>query len=247
MLGDEAESLRLARHQLDELIREVDEEAGEAERRGRGRPGDPNGPASAAADRPRQTDTPSRPEAERLTGPGTDRPQQAGEPERPGGTPREGASADGARSQGDDRRTARANAEGRAEPSGRGGGRVAPERWDDTETRRPMTGEDYLQWSDRLRDVEEMLDERDLREEAARVRDRARAMRAEFVRHGTEPQWDLVRHEITDPLTELRQHISDKLARLQSDDARVPIDRDPVPDRYAELVRRYFENLGGDE
>jgi len=43
---------------------------------------------------------------------------------------------------------------------------------------------------------------------------------------------------------ELRKQVSDSLARLQSDRALVPIDRDPVPERYAELVRRYFETLG---
>jgi hypothetical protein len=93
--------------------------------------------------------------------------------------------------------------------------------------------------------VEEMLTERELRDEAARVRDRARAIRAEFKRHGKEPQWDLVQQQITNPLTELRKHLSDKLAQLQSDEALVPIDRDPVPSRFAELVRRYYENLGG--
>jgi len=109
----------------------------------------------------------------------------------------------------------------------------------------PLTGRDFSQWSDRLRDVEEMLDERDLRDEAARIRDRARSIRAEFTRHGKEPQWDLVKQQITNPLTELRKHLSDKLAQLQSDEALVPIDRDPVPGRFAELVRKYYENLGG--
>jgi hypothetical protein len=93
--------------------------------------------------------------------------------------------------------------------------------------------------------VEEMLTERDLREEAARIRDRARSIRAEFTRHGKEPQWDLVRQQITNPLTELRKHLSDRLAQLRSDEALVPIDRDPVPRRFAELVRKYYENLGG--
>jgi hypothetical protein len=93
--------------------------------------------------------------------------------------------------------------------------------------------------------VEEMLDERDLRNEAARIRDRARSIRSEFTRHGKEPQWDIVKQQITNPLTELRKHLSDKLAQLQSDEALVPIDRDPVPGRFAELVRRYYENLGG--
>ena len=108
----------------------------------------------------------------------------------------------------------------------------------------PITG-DFIPWSDRLRDVEEMLTERDLRDEAARIRDRARSIRSDFTRHGKEPQWDLVKQQITNPLTELRKHLSDKLASLQSDEALVPIDRDPVPRRFAELVRRYYENLGG--
>ena len=111
--------------------------------------------------------------------------------------------------------------------------------------RGPLTGDDFRQWADRLREVEEMLTERDLRNEASRVRDRAQAIRAEFKRHGKEPQWDLVEQQITKPLTELYEHLSDRLARLESDEAMVPIDRDPVPSRFTELVREYFENLGG--
>jgi hypothetical protein len=110
-----------------------------------------------------------------------------------------------------------------------------------------LTGDDYRQWSDRLRDVEEMLEEQTLREEAARVRDRAQAVRAEYTRHGTEPQWDMVRMQIMNPLTELRQRVTERLAQLQADEELVPIDRDPVPGRYAEAVRRYFEDLGEDD
>jgi hypothetical protein len=91
-----------------------------------------------------------------------------------------------------------------------------------------------------------MLTERDLREEVARVRDRARTVRTDFTRHGKEPQWDLVQQEIMKPLVELQEKLRDKLAQLESDEALVPIDRDPVPDRFADLVRSYFENLGGD-
>jgi hypothetical protein len=111
----------------------------------------------------------------------------------------------------------------------------------------PLTGRDFRQWSDRLRDVEEILSEPDLRNDVARIRDRARAIRAEFTRHGKEPQWNLVEQMITKPLTELRNRIGEELAKLKPDEAIVPIDRDPVPGRFAELVRRYYENLGGDE
>jgi len=111
----------------------------------------------------------------------------------------------------------------------------------------PITGVEYTQWSDRLRDVEEMLDVPELRAEAARIRDRARAVRLELKRHSKEPQWDLVQLEIAGPLVELRTRITEELARRESKEALVPIDRDPVPTRYSELVRRYYEELGKSE
>jgi hypothetical protein len=133
---------------------------------------------------------------------------------------------------------------GRTNPNGLGGFQplTGSEGYDPNG---PLTGRDFMQWSDRLRDVEEMLSEQELREEVAMVRDRARAIRAEFTRHGAEPQWDTVQMEITKPLAEVRNRIEEELARLASKKALVPIDRDPVPGRYAELVREYYENLGG--
>jgi len=53
--------------------------------------------------------------------------------------------------------------------------------------------------------------------------------------------------EIAGPLMELRTRISEELARRESKEALVPIDRDPVPTRYSELVRRYYEELGKSE
>ncbi len=111
----------------------------------------------------------------------------------------------------------------------------------------PITGTEYTQWTDRLRDVEEMLDVPELRAQAARIRDRARAVRQDLKRHSKEPQWDLVKMEIAGPLVELRTRISEELARRESKEALVPIDRDPVPTRYSELVRRYYEELGRSE
>lgn len=107
-----------------------------------------------------------------------------------------------------------------------------------------MTGEDFANWSDRLRDVEEMLDQPELRGEAARVRDRARAMRAEFKRHSLAPKWDLVKSQIATPLAQLRDRVADELARRDKTDSLVPIDRDPVPAKFTDLVRRYYEKLG---
>ncbi|HEV2392817.1 MAG TPA: hypothetical protein VG146_10690 [Verrucomicrobiae bacterium] len=108
----------------------------------------------------------------------------------------------------------------------------------------PLTGEDFLPWSDSLRDVEDVLDQPDLRDEVARVRDRARVIREEFKRDQKRPDWAVVRLQLLDPLTQVRDRIADELARRQSREALVPIDRDPVPNQYSDLVRRYYEELG---
>ena len=83
-----------------------------------------------------------------------------------------------------------------------------------------------------------------LRERVAQVRDKAKEFRSEFKRHSKEPNWGLVRQLVADPLVELRRSINEELARRQSDDALVPIDRDPVPRKWADLVRRYYEQIG---
>jgi hypothetical protein len=92
-----------------------------------------------------------------------------------------------------------------------------------------------------------MLDQPELRNELARVRDRARTMRSDFTRHSKPPQWDLVRTDILKPLVEVRSRIAEELARRESNEALVPIDRDPVPPKYAERVRKYYEQLGKSE
>ena len=111
----------------------------------------------------------------------------------------------------------------------------------------PVLGEEYRQWSDRLRDVEEIVSDPELRAEAARIRDRMRGVRQEIQRHAREPNWPLIQESIAEPLAELHQRITEEILRRQSKDALVPIDRDPVPPEYEELVRRYYENLGAGE
>ena len=89
-----------------------------------------------------------------------------------------------------------------------------------------------------------MIDIEELQNDVATVRDRARAVRIEYQRNGKEPQWDLVQLDIEKPLVEIRKRVGEELARRLSRDAMVPIDRDPVPRQYSELVRRYYETLG---
>jgi hypothetical protein len=69
-------------------------------------------------------------------------------------------------------------------------------------------------------------------------------MRLDFKKHGKAPQWDVVRAQIAQPLAEVRSRINEELARRESNDSLVPIDRDPVPQKFSELVRRYYEKLG---
>ncbi|HWB09443.1 MAG TPA: hypothetical protein VG826_09475 [Pirellulales bacterium] len=108
----------------------------------------------------------------------------------------------------------------------------------------PLAGEDFRDWSDRLRDVEEMVDDPELRAEAARIRQRAGGIRAELKRHSKEPNWNLVKIEVSRPLYELRDRVAEELLRRTSKDALLPLDRDPVPPKYSEKTRRYYERLG---
>ena len=129
------------------------------------------------------------------------------------------------------------------DPNARGGpgGPGGEER---AAARDPLTGEGFRDWSDRLRDVEEMVGDPRLRAEAARIRDRAKALRVEINRHSVAPNWDMVRDTIGRPLVELRDAVSQELLKRESSEALVPIDREPVPPQYAEEVRRYYERLG---
>jgi hypothetical protein len=113
--------------------------------------------------------------------------------------------------------------------------------------RGPITGENFREWADRLRDVEEMLDDDELRNEAARIRDRAEDARQDFRKHAKEPDWTKLQDLVAEPLVELSERIDEAIRRLESPDALVPIDRDPVPPEFSEQVRRYYERLGSGE
>jgi hypothetical protein len=89
-----------------------------------------------------------------------------------------------------------------------------------------------------------MVVDPELRAEAARIRDRARSIRAEVKRHSQAPNWGLVRVQVAEPLVELSNRVAEELVRRNSKQAVVPLDRDPVPPRYSEKTRRYYEDLG---
>lgn len=180
--------------------------------------------------------------------------QQPGEGERPG----EGEG----RSPGERRQAARegqpaggerqASGGGTAEGTRRGGsnffdGWSGSEQGGPSALESPIYGGRYREWSDRLRGVEEMLDDEGLQQEVARLRGRAREMRRDYNRHSEAPEWELLDEQIMKPLVELRQRIDDELSRIEEPESRLPLDRDPVPGPYEELVRKYYERLGSGE
>jgi hypothetical protein len=108
----------------------------------------------------------------------------------------------------------------------------------------PITGDRYDVWSDRLRNLEEMLSNPELRNEAATVLDRARHLRSEFQRAALAPSADHLNSRIVSPLVELRDKVTEELARREGKNPLSPVDRDPVPEAYRELVQKYYEQLG---
>lgn len=111
----------------------------------------------------------------------------------------------------------------------------------------PITGDDYGNWADRLSNIEEMVDQEDIRNGLAKVLDEARAMRIDFQRNNDAPQASSINQRITNPLVELRQRLSEEIAKLNKENPIAPIDRDPVPSEFRDLVRRYYEELGAGE
>lgn len=108
----------------------------------------------------------------------------------------------------------------------------------------PITGEDYKEFRDRLGSVEEMLPTDDLRDEARRVADDARQMRIDYSRNNDPPAAGTIDQRIVMPLVELRQRVSEEIAKLNRENPISPVDRDPVPAEFRDLVRRYYEELG---
>jgi hypothetical protein len=111
----------------------------------------------------------------------------------------------------------------------------------------PLTGENFAEWADRLRTIESLMEDPELRQRLAQARGRAEEMRRDWQREAAEPQWDLVETGIIRPLEDARAWLKQELARLDDPEVLQPIDRDPVPEKYAESVRKYYEALSAAE
>ena len=278
VLGDEAEALKFAKNELDDLVNKLGNELqrSPAARGGTNGTQQAQSQGNAGKEAPgNQTDSKNAETAQN----GNGQQGQQGEQQTASTGQRNGNSQPNSKSdQSSERQTSAANQQGAEQPGqnpgqngqqgganrgqraqgnrnqtdGNQGGRFDPGRWTQNEQGGPdgggeggpIYGGEFREWSERLGQVEELMDQSQLRTEAGRIRDRARALRAEFKRHANEPQWDLVRNQVYGPLTELRNRVAEELARVQSTESLVPIDRDPVPNKFSDLVRRYYEKLG---
>ncbi|MED5381125.1 MAG: hypothetical protein VYC47_01040, partial [Verrucomicrobiota bacterium] len=109
----------------------------------------------------------------------------------------------------------------------------------------PLTGLDYRDWENRLREVEEVIEIPELRNQVSEVRQSARDIRRDNKENGKPPKWDLVDMQILRPMTEINKRLEQELSLRQPKRELVPVDHEPVPAQYSELVRRYYERLGG--
>jgi len=233
VLGDDTEALKRAERELASLTDELEKELS----------GSTTGPADPA--------NPSN--QGKATSPGESKSEASGDPQSQsqgqGEGEGEGEGEAQGQGQGSPTRQAAQNPSGGSGPGGPG--RSTPQNSSATQTASgrggsssPMAGDGYAPWSDRLRDVEEMVEFPDLRNSLANARARARQLRVEAKRDLKKPDWAVVKSEILTPLVQVRKQVREEVARRASTEALVPIDRDPVPGRYSELVRRYYEQLG---
>lgn len=210
--------------------------AGEMAGKGQGRGGEGESPGEAAG-----KGNPS----------GEGQPSGQGQVANAGGTQGQPAGSSQAQSEpsrGGDRQLGTAGAGSQTAQGGAANGGGAGWFFDETAeevSQGPFSGEGYRDWSERLATVEELLNDPELANEAARVADNARAMRLDSRRNNSPPVAAELQNRITMPLLELRDRVSEELARKSAGDSTVPIDRDPVPPTFRELVRKYYSELGG--
>ncbi|WAC18721.1 hypothetical protein OVA24_15945 [Luteolibacter sp. SL250] len=107
-----------------------------------------------------------------------------------------------------------------------------------------ITSESFREWSDRLHDIGAVIEDPQARSAVARAVKTSRDLRRDFKRHSKEPGEAEVRAGVVEPLTEAVRALDARLRELNKENPLAPIGRDPVPDRYSEVVRRYFEELG---
>ncbi|QDV50501.1 hypothetical protein Enr17x_25420 [Gimesia fumaroli] len=252
VLGNDLESLKRARQEIKSLTSEMKQEQKLA--------GNPQaaGQPKQAAQKTAQSGKGKSPGQKPSPGTKSGQPGKSGSPSGQGKSPVQLASAQKGKGQGSQSGSGKSSSPSNSQSSskstsskslkgsrgspkgGPGGGQGGP----GAPSTGPITGNQFREWSDRMRDVEEMVGDSELRSKVAQIRERAQSMRAEFKRHSKVPEGDLVNAQILEPLAELQKVLSNEISKRGAQTSLAPIDRDPVPEKYSELVRRYYEELG---
>ena len=239
VLGSEADALRFAGKELDDLMRQLEREMASANSNAASPVSNTENHANgsnASASGPGGEDRELSANPRQARPPGSDGVDNPGEQDNPGAQPRQNGGRQGGGS-----------------PNGGGAAEYGPDpvrQWAQqlgapSQNNGPITGADYADWTERMRDVEQAVDPADLRNQLATARERASALRAAFRQEGRNPETNVVRQQILLPMAQARAWMREELARKEKPDALAPLDRDPPPDNYAELVKEYYEKLGG--
>jgi hypothetical protein len=238
VLGDDAEQLKLARSELDQLTDQLRREMQNANgaKPSESRDGPPAGPSDSEG-RPA---SPSQPQREQIANTPNSAKGRSRSANQTNSSDQSDPSDSSPKAAGPNRTADARNRRPRLDTllNGNAGGGDAPV------TDGPLTGEDFGNWNNRLRDVEQLLDTPALRDAVAGARERVRGLRQDYAKTRQKPDWTVVQLQVLRPLVEVRDRLTEELARRENPNALVPIDHDPVPNRFAESVRRYYEELG---
>ena len=248
VLGGQTDALKRAQRELDELSeqlnREIAQATGQPQPGQRGQPKEPGKQPNAGQPQPGQARAGQQPkEPGKQPGQGNQPGQQARQqPGQPGQQSGQRGQQPGQRQPGTQpmRLTDPPRQPGgdRTQPGGTERGPTGGARGG------PIREDGFRDWFDRLRATEDLIDDPQLRAEAARIRERVRAAREEFKRHAKEPDWKKLQDMVAKPLNELRDRVAEEVRRREAPNSLVPIDRDPVPPGFIDSVRRYYERLG---
>ena len=268
IIGSDEDAMRFAADRLDELREEVEREMELAQNEGQSQPGQGQGQPNEEQEENQQRQGRGQAGEEQQGQPGHGQGQpseeqeenqqrqgrgQAGEEQQgqPGQGQRPGDQENPQTAQGRDGQPGGSNdqpnrrPDGNRDTGGSSGGSDLFRNLDDLDFDGPLTGLDFRDWEDRLREVEEVIEIPELRNQVSEVRQSARDIRRENKENGKPPKWDLVDMQILRPMTEINKRLEEELSLRQPKRELVPVDHEPVPAQYSELVRRYYERLGG--
>ena len=239
VLGNDTEALKHAERTLDELSKAIKKEM-DQQASNEPKPGEPQkgklqaGKGEPQKGKPQQQTgkgQPQKGQPQQQAGKGKPAEPQKGQPQAAKGQPQKGQPQKQA---------------GKGQPqAGKQPGSFLEQMTQQNQPQRPgpITGGGD-NWSDQLRDVEEMVEVPGVAERVSKARDQIRSLNKEFKRHSKKPQWDLVQSGVLNPIEEARARILEELARRDDQPSLAPIDRDPAPSRFIDAVKRYTEQLG---